>query len=57
MAMPRDSTSALAAVICAFPARKPAYITPTAIPSGILCRVTASTIMVVRPSLLFGPSA
>ena len=23
------------AVICAFPARKPAYITPTAIPSGM----------------------
>lgn len=41
----------------AFPARKPAYITPTAIPSGMLCRVTASTIMVVRSSLLFGPSA
>ena len=57
MAMPRDSTSALAAVICAFPARKPAYITPTAMPSGMLCRVTANTIMVVRPSLLFGPSA
>ena len=57
MAMPRDSASALAAVICALPARKPAYITPTAMPSGILCRVTASTIIVVRPSLLFGPSA
>ena len=38
-------------------ARKPAYITPTAMPSGMLCRVTASTIIVVRPSLLFGPSA
>ena len=48
---------ALAAVICAFPARKPAYTTPTAMPSGMLCRVTASTIMVLRPSLLFGPSA
>ena len=51
------AASALAAVICVFPARKPAYMTPTAMPSGMLCRVTASTIMVVRPSLLFGPSA
>ena len=25
------------------------YITPTAIPSGILCNVTANTIIVVRP--------
>ena len=51
------AASALAAVICVLPERKPAYTTPTAIPSGILCKVTASTIMVVRPSLLFGPSA
>ena len=29
----------------------------TAIPAGVLCRVTANTIMVVRSSLLFGPSA
>ncbi len=57
MAMPRDKTSALAAVICSLPARKPAYMTPTAIPSGMLCRVTASTIIVVWPSLVFGPSA
>ena len=35
MAMPRDRASALAAVICALPARKPAYITPTAMPSGM----------------------
>ena len=28
MAMPRDSASALAAVICVFPERKPAYTTP-----------------------------
>ena len=41
--------SALAAVICEFPARKPAYSTPTAIPAGMLCKVTASTIIVVRP--------
>ena len=57
MAMPRDSASALAAVICVLPARNPAYITPTAIPSGMLCSVTASSIMVVRPSLFLGPSA
>ena len=37
MAMPRNRASALAAVICEFPARKPAYITPTAMPSGMLC--------------------
>lgn len=54
--MPSDKTSALAAVICIFPARKPAYITPTAIPSGMLCKVTAKTIIVVRLSVLFGPS-
>ena len=29
---------------------------PLTIPSGILCSVTASTIIVVRPSLLLGPS-
>lgn len=34
-----------------------AYITPTAIPSGMLCSVTASTIMTVRLKLLTGPSA
>ena len=48
MAMPRDRTSALAAVICAFPARKPAYITPTAIPSGMLCRVTANEKLIFK---------
>lgn len=56
IAMPRDNAKALAAVICAFPERKPAYITPTAMPSGMLCSVTANTIIVVRLSLLFGPS-
>ena len=57
MAMPSDSARALAAVIWALPERKPAYITPTAIPSGMLCSVTASTIIAVRLRLLFGPSA
>ena len=36
------------AVICALPVKYPAYTTPTAMPSGILCRVTASTSMAVR---------
>ena len=39
------------------PPKKDADTTPTAMPSGILCSVTASSIMVVRASLLFGPSA
>ena len=39
------------------PAENIMPLTPTAIPSGILCNVTANTIIVVRPSLLFGPSA
>ena len=56
MAMPRDSARAPAAVIWALPERYPAYTTPTAMPSGILWRVTASTIMVVRCSWLLGPS-
>ena len=57
MAMPSDKASAPAAVIWALPDRYPAYTTPTARPSGMLCSVTASTIMVVRSSWLFGPSA
>ena len=56
MAMPSDSANAPAAVIWALPDRYPAYTTPTAIPSGMLWRVTASTIMVVRRSWLLGPS-
>lgn len=51
-----DKASAPAAVIGVFPARKPAYITPTAIPSGMLCSVTAKTIIAVRLKLLLGPS-
>ena len=57
IAMPKDSASAPPAVICADPFKRPAYTTPTAIPSGMLCSVTASTIIVVRASRLFGPSA
>ena len=33
-----------------------ANATPTAIPSGILCNVTANTNMLVRDNLLCGPS-
>ena len=33
-----------------------ANATPTAIPSGILCKVTANTNMLVRDNLLCGPS-
>ena len=40
--------SAPVTVIVSFPAIQPASTTPTAIPSGMLCRVTASTSMVVR---------
>ena len=57
MAMPSESASAPAAVICACPDRYPAYTTPTAMPSGMLWSVTASTIIVVRCRRLFGPSA
>ena len=55
-AMPRESASTPIAVISVSPARYPAQTTPTAIPSGMLWSVTASTIMVVRCSWLFGPS-
>ena len=57
IAIPRASANAPPAVISAEPAMSPAYTIPTAIPSGILCRVTAKTIMVVRGSPLLGPSA
>ena len=57
MAMPRDSARAAIRVICASPASQPAYTTPTAMPSGILCSVTASTSMVVFCRRLWGPSA
>lgn len=54
--MPRESASTPIAVISVSPARYPAQTTPTAIPSGMLWSVTASTIMVVRRSRLEGPS-
>ena len=45
-AMPAASTSVLPSEITALPASMPANATPTTIPSGILCRVTASMSMV-----------
>ena len=59
MAMPTDSAIASAAAMAgapASPARTAAHTTPTAIPSGMLCRVTASSIMVMRGSRAGGPS-
>ena len=56
IAIPIDSTTALIRVIVAFPVRYPANTTPTAIPSGRLCKVTANTNMVVFFRLLFMPS-
>ena len=57
IAIPRASANAPPADMSAEPDNKPAYITPTAIPSGILCSVTASSIIVVLASLLLCPSA
>ena len=48
MAMPSESASAPADVICVLPERQPAYTTSTAMPSGMLWSVTARTIIVVR---------
>ena len=56
IAMPSDSVSAAAAVIPDEPASSPAYTTPTAMPSGILCSVTARISLVVRLNPLLGPS-
>ena len=47
MAMPTDRAKAPARVIVVFSVSTPAKVTPTAMPSGILCRVTARTSMVV----------
>ena len=57
MAMPTASASALIGVMFAVPASRPAYTTPTAMPSGTLWIVTARTIIVVRARRLRGPSA
>ena len=56
IAMPSASVNAPAIVICVSPKSAPAKVTPTAIPSGILCNVTANTIIVVFLTLVFMPS-
>ena len=55
-AIPTDRAKLPAAVMPASPASQPASTTPTAIPSGILWRMMASTSMVVRFSWVWGPS-
>ena len=54
--MPSDSVSAPAIVVMPLPAPRPASITPTAMPSGMLCSVTASIIMADLPRWQLGPS-
>ena len=56
MAMPRAKAIAPASVMFDAPLIQPAKTTPTAMPSGKLCSVTASTISVVRASWVEGPS-
>ena len=56
MAMPSARASAAVWLTPTWPDAQPAYTTPTAMPSGILCSVTASMSLVVRFSLLRGPS-
>ena len=56
MAMPMASAIAPAAEIAVSPESIPANTTPTAMPSGILCSVTANTSMAERPSVVCGPS-
>ena len=56
MAIPMASANAPAAVMLPSPVSIPANTTPTAIPSGMLWRVTASTSMVVLLRELLIPS-
>ncbi len=56
MAMPKERVSAPAAVMVWVPAVQPASTIPTAMPSGILWRVTASISMVFRLNWERGPS-
>ena len=57
MAIPKESANAPAAVRLVSPFSTPAKTTPTAIPSGILCRATARIIFIERGSFDLGPSA
>ena len=56
MAIPIDSASAPESVRLASPFMTPANTTPTAIPSGMLCRATASIILIERGKRDLGPS-
>ncbi len=56
MAIPTASVKAPARVIPVFPSIAPAKVTPTDIPSGMLCSVTARTSIVVFFKLTSGPS-
>ena len=56
MAIPSDRAKAPAIVIPTLSDIAPASTTPTAIPSGILCSVTARKSMVERPRPVFIPS-
>ena len=56
MAMPRERARAPAAVTAPSPESHPASTTPTAMPSGMLWTVTASTSRAVRPRGERGPS-
>ena len=56
MAIPNDNAKAPAIVIPALSVNAPASTTPTAIPSGILCSVTARNNIVERPKHDFTPS-
>ena len=56
IAIPSESANAPARLIPEFPASSPANTTPTAIPSGILCKVTARQSIVVSLSFTCKPS-
>ena len=56
IAIPMESAKAPISVMPLFPESTPAKTTPTAIPSGMLWRVTANTNMVVRLIFTLGPS-
>ena len=54
--MPIASANAPESVMATFPESQPANTMPTAMPSGKLCKVTASVSIVVRLSFALGPS-
>lgn len=56
IAIPRDRAKAPATESVVLPAAAPAKTTPTAIPSGILCKVTAKTSIAVFFKRERGPS-